>query len=905
MKPTGARIHKLGWLTASAITSLTVSLPAGAQDGALEEIVVVAQKREQNIMDVPVAVSAVTGPQIEQSGIKDMIDLQQNVPGLIVGGSQTTTTSNFSIRGIGSTSNNFGVESSVGLYVDGVYRSRQSSLINELVDVEAVEVLRGPQGTLFGKNTAAGAIQIRTVAPNTDSADAFVEVSAGDHDLQRIAAGANIPLTDNLAVRGTVFSSRRDGYVDNIDFSGGTPLTQEDVFNDRDRLGLRLQAAYDNGNDFNLRVIADYSEIDEICCIGTPRVDSVIARGAANPALGNFGPDLARLLTGSVVFSDQNYPAALPTSTLFAQLNGAFGPLGIPAFPVADLPFPNLITGYRWEDYRTSVNQLPESSNEDRGLSIEFNKDIGDTTLTSVTAYRAFDTFDSIDADFTNSDIARRVNDAEQTSISQELRLAGTFGDNSNWVVGAYYFAQEIKNDTTTTAGSDLQAFFDIENMLTGVPPLSFFTQGVDQVSAAIIGAGGFFPPGAPAFPTGAFANDDVTQDHDGYAVFGQVDWSLNDSLTLTLGARYTDETKDIDAIYTQTNPGVLRPDLPLIGATLVGFSQWVAGGMVGAPPDPTPLLAIAQPNAGWAAYQIPAFSPRPNVSETLKDDQVTGTVKLSWFPTDSSLFYVSYATGFKSGGTNTDRLEFDPANPDNPLFSQLFRPEESKSFEIGYKGTIGDSLQIRASAFQTDFEDFQSNTFEGQGFILRNAGDLEVQGFEIEWLWQVLDNTSITGYYARNEGEYESFERGVCWRATPFHTLTPDIGDNGDGSCSRSGQSIPYNPEDRFQISVNQEIPLGNNDLFIRAEYAFASDTTTDGDLDPLTVQDDFGILNLRVGLNIDSWDSTVTLWGRNITDERYYNGSFDPPLLDRGSMNSYPSEPATYGITFRKNWD
>ncbi|HNP63839.1 MAG TPA: TonB-dependent receptor plug domain-containing protein, partial [Woeseiaceae bacterium] len=145
--------------------------PATAQNEPvyIEEIVVQAQRRDQNLSDVPVSVSVVTGAEIDAAGIKDMFDMQQNVPGLIVGQSQTTTSSNFAIRGIGSTANNFGVESSVGLYVDGVYRSRQSSMINELIDVQSAEVLRGPQGTLFGKNTAAGAILLRTVAPHPTS----------------------------------------------------------------------------------------------------------------------------------------------------------------------------------------------------------------------------------------------------------------------------------------------------------------------------------------------------------------------------------------------------------------------------------------------------------------------------------------------------------------------------------------------------------------------------------------------------------------------------------------------------------------------------------------------------------------------------------------------------------------
>ncbi|MBT8082048.1 MAG: TonB-dependent receptor plug domain-containing protein, partial [Gammaproteobacteria bacterium] len=280
------------------LAGLAVAVPAAAQEQTkspgLEEIIVISKSRGAvSVMDVPTAITAVTGTQMEASGVKSMEDLQQNVPGLIVGGSQTTTTKNFAIRGIGSTSNNFGVESSVGLYVDNVYRSRQSSMINELVDVEAVEVLRGPQGTLFGKNTAAGAIQVRTVAPSTDSVDAFVELQAGDRNLQRIAGAANIPLTDNLAFRGTIFSSKRDGYVanHNYDLSGPIPslVVEDDLFNDRDRLGLRMQLGYDNGDDLSVRVIGDYSEIDEICCIGTSRIDSVYRRSTSTPSVGDFG----------------------------------------------------------------------------------------------------------------------------------------------------------------------------------------------------------------------------------------------------------------------------------------------------------------------------------------------------------------------------------------------------------------------------------------------------------------------------------------------------------------------------------------------------------------------------------------------------------------------------------------
>lgn len=896
MKPLATSIRKFGRVVALPVLGLTGLVLAGtatAQDdsddeGFLEEIIVVSKVRgEQNVMDVPVAITAVTGAQIEASGIKDMFDMQQNVPGLIVGHSQTATTSNFAVRGIGSTSNNFGVESSVGLYVDGVYRSRQSSMINELVDVEAVEVLRGPQGTLFGKNTAAGAINVRTVAPSPDSADAFLELTAGNYDLRRVAAATNIPLTDKLAFRGTIFASKRDGYVDNYtyDLNPLSPSVKvdENLFNDRDRIGLRLQLGYDNGDDFDMRIIGDYSEIDEVCCVGMTNTDGLFSHAGINQGVGIPGPGFARMSLGNIVFTDFDYPDILPTA----------GFLGV------DIPRPpNVITGVKWGDYITSYNDIPISQNSDGGLSIEMNKYFeNDMTLTSVTAYRSFDTFDFIDVDFSDTDMARRTNDANQESISQELRLAGSFGDSSRWVVGAYYFSQDIKSNTVTTAGSQLQAFVDIGQTATGQPTLQSITDGVTAISQGLALAGIPFPEGAPAIPNNMFANDDVLQEHDGYAVFSQVDWAISDAFELSLGARYTKESKDITATYTQTNPGVAAPDLTAIGTTFALFQQWVGGGMVGAPPDLTPLLAVAEPNTGWFAWTIPSFSPRPDIRDSLDDDQVTGTAKLTWFINDAMMVYGSYATGFKSGGTNTDRIPVS--------LSQTFNAEKSDSLEFGFKGDITDRLRVAANYYKTDFTDFQANSFTGTAFNLRNAGDLSVEGVELEWQWALMDELNVSGYYAHNKGTYNSFDGATCQLAGPFHSQTPDPGlDPMTGICNRDGESIPYNPKDRVNLGITQNFPMNSGNLFVRAEYAWFSDTATDGDNDPLTIQNDYGILNLRLGLDLDEWNSTVTLWGRNVTDERYWTGSFDAPLQD-GRLNSYASEPATWGITFRKNWD
>ena len=879
-KTTEKCVTGFGAALMTVAAGLVFSMPANAQDDSIfEEIVVTVQKREQNIMDVPVAVTALTGADIQAAGIKDVFDLQQNVPSLIVGQSQTATTSNFQIRSVGSTSNNFGVESSVGLYVDGVYRSRQSSMINDLVDVEAVEVLRGPQGTLLGKNTSAGAISVRTVRPGRET-DAFIEVTGGDLGLAKISGAANFPINDNLAFRGTVFATQRDGYVD--DYRLG-----EDVYNDRDRQGARLQLAFNEpSDDLNWRLIADYAKIDEICCVGISSTDNIYSPASLSPdpSTAIVGTDTSILALGGTVFTDYPYPQ--PFLDALAGLPGT------------------LVTGVGFEDNIVAYNILPESENEDTGLSFEINKTFGNgITFTSISAYRAFDTVDFSDVDFTDVPLLERTNDATQESFSQEFRLAGEFGEGSHFVVGAYYFEQEIVNRKSTNDAGFLSLLLNTNTDIVGAGA------GVDGV-AALFGAAGFLPAGNPAVLPGTTALDVVNQDHESYAAFAQVDFALSDALTFTLGARYTDETKDIDAVYTQSLPSdSLRPDFDALTVKLCSLDAACApflppGSDVFNPADPTASLPVFEPffAPGWGIFVFDPLAPRPNIVDSVSDDQVTGTAKVTWYATDSTMFYASFATGFKAGGTNDDRIA--------PAFDVVFGPETSESIEIGFKGDIG-PVRLGVTLYDTQYEDFQANSFTGTGFNLQNAGDLDTQGVEIEFDWRPFESTKVQGYFAHNEGEYKSFVNGTCRDAFQFQTGLPDPGLVGGLNpildaerCDRSGDPLPYNPEDQFFVSLTQDIEVGDDIVYFRGEFSHFSKQFTDGDDDPFTEQDAVDLVNLRIGYIFTDWNAELTLWARNITDERYFHGSFDPPA-QAGRINSYPAEPSSVGITFRKGFD
>lgn len=924
----------------SALPIMAAALFASAaiaQETYLEEIIVVGTKAIEgtDVQEAPYAISALTDGYLEAAGIKDVFDMQQNVPSLIVGQSQTATTSNFSIRGIGTSSNNFGLESSVGLYVDGVYRSRQSSMINDLVDIDTVEIFRGPQGTLFGKNTPQGAIQLLTKKPNPNDPDAFVELTAGDYGLAKLSAASSFALSDNTAMRATISSTQRDGYVSDVSFG-------EDVLNDRDRYGVRLQLYSTPSDRLDVRIIADYAEIDEVCCVAVSRVDGIFAKGYADPvgSASTFGlvlgPDAYSYFLGGTIFTDMTDSSVLANGMTWAQgqavLAGTHAALvSMGLIPVGVGPG-TFISGTPFDEYRVAVNELPVSTAEDGGLSVELNYDLNNgAQITSITGYRSFDTFDSIDADFTNVPALRRTNAAQQSSLSQELRIAQNFDNGGSFVAGAYYFTQDLDNQKETIGLPAFGGFVGLNEQL-----LLLAGQLVDTASllsgGALPGSGVAFPSTVLGDASDSFSRDVMTQEHDSWAVFGQFDIPLGDKFIVTLGARYTEEDKTMVGTFTQ---GAQGPPIDLDALALVGCQIDISVGGIPVPElqaacaglrflesqgvvfpvSPSAPFNPANPvsafiltpfwSDGWGTYRFPPLAPRGNLNESLNDDQVTGTAKLAWLPNDDVMVYLSWGTGYKSGGTNTDRID--------AAFDAVFQAETSESIELGFKADFPDAnIRLNVAFYDNQVDDLQANSFTGTGFNLQNAGKADTNGAEIELLWYPTETFTVQAFYAKNNADYDSFENGTCWDAFTFHSGQDDPGLIPSNSpslvaserCVRTGGRVAYNPEDRFFVGLTKEFSMGSSmTAFVRGEYSYASDLFTDGDDDPFTLQDSLDIYNLRFGVRFDNADAELALWGRNLGDERYYAGSFDAPVQD-GRMNSYPAEPRTWGLTFRKQF-
>ena len=830
-------------MSVSATNSWASEDDQESEENRLEIITVTAQKRVQNQQKVPVPVTAISSEEIAQDVIKDLVDLHLEVPWLGIIG-QGGTETNFTVRGLGTSNQNIALEPSVGLYVDGVYRARQSALVNNLVDVQAVEVLRGPQGTLFGKNTPSGALLINTVQPGHDG-DGFAELTIGDFGLINYAAARSISaVPETLAFRVTAFGNHRDGVISDT-------LLGEDTVNDRNRWGVRLQSLYTPSDDLSLKVIADFGELDEICC-GAPTFLSNNTIGAAG----------------------------LPGTDTFLPLFGGT------VFPGGEAFFNREI----------AVNFLPIAKVKDRGLSAEWNWDISDRfSFVSLSAIRKFDTFEQGDADFTDAPLIGLKEDVSQRSFSQEFRLHYA-GDRLNYVLGLFYFTQDLDLDFSIYTDTLFNEFFVANS---GLQPL------IDGINGVSVVSGGLIPPVAVAAPAGTNFDHVALQDHESYAVFGQLDYQLSDEWLLTTGLRYTQENKDLHTVYSETGPGINGLDLnqnnwadPL--AALQVLTSLATNALDLTTPEGVSQLAPLAPfsSPGWAFPLVsPVTQPRPPIEATLDDDQLTGNVKLSYLPNENTLIYVSYGTGFKSGGTNTDRIQLG--------FNPVFGAETSATREVGLKLDLPEhNLRVNLAAHDTVVEDFQTNGFVGTGFNLLNAGSIELQGIELETVWLPTDELQVELRYQQLEAIYGSFDASICWVASPWHLGIDDPGrlNPEDPFCNRTGQEIG-GPDYNAVLKVRQDLNLFDNTYAYFETDAMYTPERDPGDGEPLSRLDAFFIINARLFISLDEYDIDVVLWGRNIFDGEDVQGLSNAPFQE-GKLIGFVGEPSTYGISIRKHF-
>jgi outer membrane receptor protein involved in Fe transport len=369
-----------------------------AQEGQYERIIVTASKREETLQDTPIAVSVTTDVDIEQAKVLDVIDLQTLVPSLTVSQTTLTSATSFSIRGFGSPSG-IGTEPSVGVFIDGVFRSRAGGAISDLPKLERVEVLSGPQSTLFGKNASAGVVSIVTAAPSFAS-EGRIEATIGNYNQRLLRAYASGAVTDDVAISIAGTINKRDGFTESLQ----PGVSDAD---DRNRWSLRGQALWQIDEDTSLRVIADHNSLDEICCT-SPNVIS--------------GPidNIVLALGGQLL--DANDPFARESVLL----------------------------------------KSPSNDMTDSGISAHLDIDFDGFALSSTSAYRSNHLEASNPVGSSSIDTSTSVREITIDTFSQELRLSSTGDGDFNWIAGGFYFYEDIESEDALIYGPDLRNFVNI-----------------------------------------------------------------------------------------------------------------------------------------------------------------------------------------------------------------------------------------------------------------------------------------------------------------------------------------------------------------------------------------------------------------------------------------------------------
>jgi iron complex outermembrane receptor protein len=487
-----------------------VNQPAASQP-TLTEIIVTAQKREQNIQDVPISVIALSAQQLKDGGVTDIKNLQALTPGLTVTSTTSENVTTARIRGIGTVGDNPGLESSVGVVIDGVYRPRNGVGFGNLGEIEQIEILEGPQGELFGKNNDAGVINIVTKRPST-TFGVTAEATGGNYNDREINASVTGPLGDISAGRFYAGYQKRDGFMH---INTGLGPNSDDKTDNRNFYTMRGQYLITPTDAVNFLVIGDYSKRNESCC-GAVQV-------ASSPFAG---------IAGAL--------ASVP------QLGGQ------PGTTAESIP-PSVFSRQAY------ANQPIRQQIRDMGISGELSWDLGPAKLTSITAWRDNTVIAGNDLDYTGIDILQSpANTGNQTDFkqaSEELRLAGRSGP-LDWLVGGFFSSELLATSSAVYAGNAWDLY---------ISGLASAAAGVNPPNFLLIPGFTGSPPGQTFIPGVSGQQDFFHQTSKSYAFFTNETYNITRGLDLTAGLRYTSEKKTADSTYVDPDGGsacgrLLRP---------------------------------------------------------------------------------------------------------------------------------------------------------------------------------------------------------------------------------------------------------------------------------------------------------------------------------------------------------
>ncbi len=857
MKNSVRRCCRPTGLIATAIALFTGGT-AIAQE--LEEVTVTAQRRSENIQNVPIAITAVTAEVLEAKGITDVSQLSALAPnvqldaGTPFSGSDTVLAAY--IRGIGQNDFAFNLDPGVGVYVDGVYLARSVGSNSSLLDVARVEILKGPQGTLFGRNTVGGAISIVTRDPGPD----FMfkgAVTTGQFNRLDFQGTADLPFSDQVRSSISFSTAKRDGYQRRIPFTdltnkgslpgnaglatipdcgpvGSTCSYVTDGSNRFPAAGYGSDSREGGANQWNARGKLLFLFNDDVKLTLSADYQHIDQEASPNTVL-TINPDLAGSL-GSV------YNACLvgaPIGQICSQPRGGFSPTPAPMAVLPPLsgvnvdgnPFNNALpydTRFKTNNIDTTYSTGNSFSRlKNWGLAATFEWTLAsELRLKSISAYREMHWDSGMDLDGSPLPILEPSFDMPQHQVSEEVQLNGTVADSRlNYSVGAYYFKE----------AGHLHDY-------------------------VIFPAGLLFIDGPNDLDTKA------------YALYAHVNFKLTDRFGVTAGARYTKETKHFEGFQHDDNGLTYK----ISGC----FPYNASASLIGGPANLTCQQALGFPDAS-DPYRF--FPPGVN---TQKFTNTSPTVGLEYHLTDNAMLYTSYSKGYKTGGWTT-RLSAAHPVYDSSL---QFDPEFSAVEELGLKSELIDRrLRLNLAAFHSKYTGIQLNSQQGLSPTVVNAGDARIYGFEAEAEAIAGAGFSINAAFGYTNAKYIRLNNVQDAGLTLTLNSCPARTSDPNRACD-----LPKTPRYKFYLGPQYATKLPNGgSLTFNADYTYTAKLANDlGNTDVL-IRGATNVVNASVtyGASTERW--AVVIGATNLTDERYLvSGQNQPAVQDIYGTYSPPRE-------------
>lgn len=751
---------------ASAASAQDTVRTQAEQASQVEDVVVTAQMRAQDPIEVPFALTAYTGSFMEKLGVQDFEELSAFVPGFLVQ-NQSPNNAGFVMRGITSDSGDSAVEPRVSVFQDGVSISKSRGSYVELFDVQRVEVAKGPQSTLYGRGALIGAVNIIQNKANVDSFDAAARASVGNYDYRMVELMLNAPVGDTAAIRFSTRMKTRDGYVENL--LGGPD------YNSVDTQAFRLSGAFEPSDRFRVDIIGNY------------QTDTPAGTSFKSTAYTPQDPTTGAILGGR---EPQEGAALTPGGNFdggktLGLDREVYGVTGIVSAGITD-----------------------------------------SLTLNSTTAFRRFDSYEAFDADGISLPLLTAAEDAQGKQWSQEFRLNFDNGGRFSGFAGVGYFKEEGSQRAPVEFNERI-ALAQLAGLLDGAPgvsrpntlPLAAYSSSalINPILAGLGIPAPFIPGIAANLKSSHIEEATNSSELESWDLFADGTFKITDRLEVSAGVRYTRDDKTTGFASRVVN------GRSIVGS-LLALSAFPPAAQLGF------LTALATPGAAnapvTAAFPLFGLTYQPTVgngstvTQGLEDDGFTWRATARYALSDNASLYANYARGRRP----TVLAAGAPAAPfAAPRFTEV-AAEQVDSYEVGYKSALMDRrLRLDASAYFYNYENFQTTVQQGTQFITTNAGEAESYGFEGQLSWAMTEQVEVFGTYGYNHSRFKAgiFE-GNKFRLSPDNRASVGL----IWTVPAFGGAFEFQPTYTWQSEVFFD---DNNDRADLQTRNFVADTLVD----------------------------------------------------------------------------